>query len=1209
MMDTAPSAVDHHGVIHWISLLRIVQPVSILIALLCIACFTEQSDTSFRRRRAGLTALTVVALIGTYFVAGLLLVLRAVIPSDHQTWTPELPLWQYVDWQLLLNVVALGSLLILSAWQQRSAGAGKYSILSVYSAVVLGGVTDVLILIFYVSIRSKAEWKDTTPWTWAQLSLQATRIVLLWPVLLLLAHHSAESTYEAIPDSQPTAEANLAANTADAASSTPRAQPANERTGLLSGTTGAASATPAYGSAGPASTNGQSTPVKAAAQSTAASANASMGLTLAAQPPPPTFRVFFSRIVTLFPYLWPSKSLGLQSLALLCVALLVAGRFVNLAVPLLLGKIVDRLGGGGGEGSWDIWWLIGGYALLKCLQGSGGLLTVATNFAWLPLQQYSDRHMSLMAFRHLLDLSMSFHTKRKTGEVLRILDRGSSINNFFQYLIFSVAPIFFDIIIATIFLSARFGPQVGLLLFAIMTVYTAVSVKMTTWRTALRRQANNKDSVSRAIHTDVLLNWETVKSYNNENWEADRYNLSLRDYQGVEWKVSASLNMLNLVQNLILSTGTLLMLFVVAYDVVKGYASSSDFVTFLTYTQQIYGPLNMLSTLYRVIQTSLVDTDKLMALLQEEKDVKDLPGAKDLEVKDGIIEFKDVKFSYDGKVEALKGLSFTIKPKSKVALVGESGAGKSSVLRLLYRFYDPTSGQILIDGQDIRTVTQSSLRQAIGVVPQEAGLLNTSIRTNIGYGRTDPPASDEEIEAAAAAAQILEKIQSFTEGMDTVVGERGVRLSGGEKQRVAIARTFLKRPSCLLLDEPTSALDSQTERQLQTALNTLMEGKTSLTIAHRLSTIVNSDQIIVLNDGRVVEAGTHEELIAIPNGRYASMWLAQVETDKERVEKAKEKEKAGDNTEEASTSIDVPRGHEEQGEATSSAPQEPAAGMLGIVSPSSQRDTSVLQQAASEEYKIEEQEAKAPEVPSASALSSIDDDPSTSQQPEMLAPVSEGSREGSSIAAVEGDTTVAPSIVEGSISAQADKAENNEQKEAYPFPSEGTDAAKGTTATEDQSTSEPTTPGGGKFRQRIASLMKRSTSGTVINDDPSNASSPGAEGNSSSGGNVSPTMRRSLSNRSGSYTLSKDGNGGGLLSRSVSWKSKNRDSIGSGMTPSTSGKVESGGSKEEESAAVRRESTSKNGSGEDAGGGSTISTSGSKSMSNSKKKKLKGKKK
>lgn len=1071
----------------WLELLRVAQPLVLVVLLVCFALIAQPTG---RRRRSHILGFILLVLAVTFLASGILLVLRAVIPPSKK-WTPTLPLWHNVEYQSLLGLVAIGSIPVLLAWQQKQHGPGRYSVGLVWCAAAWGGITDVACVVLFTlakiqethhhrSSHGKSQWQSLSPWTWAQLGIQAGRILLVWPILVVLAANSEHQGSANTESSAVTGETDrLASNVSESA---------NEQTGLLS----SGQAQPAqYGgttSAGPSS-GGVNTPTKSATPkkdgqgtSAASAANASMGLTVSAAPPPPTFKVFFKRIVLLFPYLWPSESPFLQLLAILCVVFLLLGRLVNIAVPVTLGKIVDHLSDGenaGGIGaSLSVWWLIGGYAFLKCLQGSGGFLAVAQNYAWLPLQQYSDRSMSTMAFRHLLDLSMAFHAKRKTGEVLRILDRGSAINNFFQYFIFSIMPIFFDIGIATIFLSKTFGPQVGLLLFSVMALYTTVSVRMTTWRTGLRREANNKDSVSRAIHTDVLLNWETVKSYNNENYESERYRLSLLDYQAADWKVMASLNVLNGVQNLILSVGTLLMLLVVAYDVSRGLATSSDFVVFISYLGQIYVPLNMLSTLYRVIQTSLVDTDKLIALLQEEKDVKDLPNATEMEVREGVIEFRDVNFSYDGKVDALKGLSFTIKPKSSVALVGESGAGKSSILRLLYRFYDPTSGQILIDGQDIRTVTQSSLRKAIGVVPQEAGLLNTSIRTNIGYGRTDPSATDEEIEAAAAAAQILDKIQSFPEGMDTVVGERGVRLSGGEKQRVAIARTFLKAPPILLLDEATSALDSHTERHLQTALQTLMQGKTSLTIAHRLSTIVNSDQIIVLSEGRVVESGTHEELIAIPGGRYAGMWKAQVETDKERAEKEAEQSDAHEAAQIGNGKAKAEDGQSVDVETAQEPPSEAKEGMLGIIPPS-QLDSDAVRTSA--EKSAVSESVPSNDAPAAVAQTAAQGDAVAA---EATAPV---------VAAVEHaePSTNVPYEVPA-IETSSSTSSPRHPSAPLARHSSGVGLGNGvqrsasrsesvrSNATSENAPSSPNLSGsGGKMRQRIASLIRRRTTSSA----------------------------------------------------------------------------------------------------------------------------------
>ncbi|SPO25786.1 related to ATM1 - Mitochondrial inner membrane ABC transporter involved in the maturation of cytosolic iron-sulfur (Fe/S) cluster-containing proteins [Ustilago trichophora] len=815
-----------------------------------------------RSRRRILTQSTQLCLAATFFISGILIILRAVLPPKE--WQPDLPLWGAIDIQALGGLLAWGSIVISALWEEKVRGRGRYGRGKSAWSVAAGAATDICLLVFYMISKQRRDLPSTSPWSIAQLALIILRLILLCPVLILALSWDRVRFVRA---------ADLANEAAAAGPSSSRSAPANrESTSLLQASS--SSATPSYGATNSNGNGIQKSTANSGTQTPNRNPNASMGLTVAAQPPPPTFKTFLYRIRFLFPYLWPSKSVRLQLIAVACVTLLFAARVVNFFTPLALGKLVDDLSTGASP-----WLDVVLYAGLKMLQGSGSLLSVLQNIMWVPVEQYSDRMMSMMAFEHLLNLSMSFHTKKKTGEVLRILDRGSAINNFFQYLLFSLLPVFIDIFVAMIYMTRTFSPAIGVALFVVMVAYTWTSVQLTTWRTGLRRAMNNKDSICRAISADVLMNWETVKCYSNESYEAERFRSALQDYQKAEFQVIGSLNMLNMVQNLILAFGTLFTIMLVAGSVVRGETTSSQFVVFVTYLQQVYQPLSMLGTLYRVVQQNLVDTDKLMTLLEEKTEVKDLPDAKDLVVTDGVIEFQDVHFSYDGKVEALKGLSFKIDRHSSVALVGESGAGKSSVLRLLYRFYDIQSGRILIDGQDIRNVTQRSLRRAIGVVPQEPSLFNNDIRTNILYG--DTKASDEAVEAAALAAQIHDRIQSFPEGYGTVVGERGVRLSGGEKQRVAIARTILKNPPILLLDEATSALDSQTERQLQSALNNLMQGRSSLTIAHRLSTIINCDTIIVMDAGRVVEIGSHADLIA-KAGLYSKMWEQQIKTQKEQ---------------------------------------------------------------------------------------------------------------------------------------------------------------------------------------------------------------------------------------------------------------------------------------------------------------------------------------
>ncbi|EIW63180.1 uncharacterized protein TRAVEDRAFT_62820 [Trametes versicolor FP-101664 SS1] len=592
----------------------------------------------------------------------------------------------------------------------------------------------------------------------------------------------------------------------------------------------------------------------------------------------PSWCEIFARIKHIAPYLWPSKSASLQFLAFLCFLVMLVGRVVNFLVPLVFAQLVRIFEEGSQTSPWPY---LGAYVALRFLQATGGLAALRDTL-WIPVMQYSDREMSQLSFDHLLQLSFAFHARRKTGEVLRILDRGAAINHTFETIIFNILPTFFDIAIALVFFVVYFEWTLAIVIFFVMAAYVAASVVLTRWRTKLRRQMNERDMVIRGIHTDCLLNYETVKYFNGEEHEGERYRDSIRQYQNLEYKVMVSLNLLNLVQNFIITLGLLVGSMIVAMRVVRGQSQPHQFVFFITYLAQLYGPLNMLGYLYRTINQSLVDTERLLKLLSEPTEINDRPNAPDLIVENGEIEFDNVNFSYDGRSTALESVSFKVPKGSSVALVGESGAGKSTILRLLYRFYDlkEGDGRILIDGQDLRDVTQDSLRKAIGVVPQDPVLFNASIGYNIAYGKFG--ATQEEIVAAAKAAQIHDRILSFPDGYDTKVGERGIRLSGGEKQRVAIARTLLKDPPILLLDEATSALDTSTEKDIQKALQNLVQGRSSLSIAHRLSTIASADLILVLKDGRIVEQGTHGELLAL-GGNFATMWADQVSSTDEAV--------------------------------------------------------------------------------------------------------------------------------------------------------------------------------------------------------------------------------------------------------------------------------------------------------------------------------------
>ncbi|KAG1878177.1 mitochondrial half-size ABC transporter [Suillus subluteus] len=596
----------------------------------------------------------------------------------------------------------------------------------------------------------------------------------------------------------------------------------------------------------------------------------------------PSWRELFTRISRITPHLWPSRYPKLQFIALICFLILLLGRVVNAFLPLTLGALITTFDTPGvapfpafGASPWP--YLIT-YVLLRFLASSGGLAAIR-DALWIPLMQYSDRSMSMLSFNHVLALSLSWHTKRKTGELLRILDRGSAINRVGELIGFTVIPALVDICVALVVFVFRFEPALGAVVAVVMGSYIWASVVLTRYRTRIRRRMNERDVVTRGIHTDCLLNYETVKYFGGEQYEAQRYTEAIGEYQSLEKRVVLSLNLLNLVQTLIITSGLLVGSLIVASRITRGQSNTSDFVVFITYYAQLYFPLSNLGGVYRAINQSLVDTEKLLHLLNEPTEVVDEPDAKELIVTNGEVEFDNVSFSYDNQTSALHNISFKVPRGGRVALVGESGAGKSTILRLLYRFYDlqPGSGRILIDGQDIRTVTLSSLRRAIGVVPQDPVLFNASIGYNIAYGQPSTTPTDENIIVSSAqAAHMHDRIMSFPEGYETKVGERGVRLSGGEKQRVAIARTMVKNPRVLLLDEATSALDSATERGvLEGALGRLVDGRSCLSIAHRLSTIKGANLIMVLKDGRIVEQGSHRELLEL-NSLFASMWADQI---------------------------------------------------------------------------------------------------------------------------------------------------------------------------------------------------------------------------------------------------------------------------------------------------------------------------------------------
>lgn len=597
----------------------------------------------------------------------------------------------------------------------------------------------------------------------------------------------------------------------------------------------------------------------------------------------------------LWPYVWPRGHPGLQLRIVVCIAALIGIRITNVMVPLSYKRIIDRLSAqasaqGGRvlneDGTAAIscpWDEIAIYVGLRFCQGGGigsmGLLSNLRSFLWIPVQQYTSRGMRVRLFRHFHDQDLKWHLSRKTGEVLRMMDRGSdSINNLLSYIIFNIAPTLIDIAIAVGFFTSKFGAYYGLIVFATMGTYIWFTVSVTEWRTKFRRTMNTKDNSIRQKATDSLLNAETVKLYLGERYEREDFEAKIVDYQAHEWRSLASLSLLNVGQSVVITVGLAGGTFLCGYEVSQGKLTIGDFVLFITYITQLYMPLNWFGTYFRMIQAAFVDMENMLDLFDIVPEVVDRPDALPLALPGGgnapcSIEFDKVYFAYSPERPILKGISFSVPAGKTTAIVGSTGSGKSTIMRLLFRFYDVDGGCIKIDGQKITDHTLDSVRGVMGVVPQDTVLFHDTIRYNIKYGKRD--AADSDIEVASKGSEIHHAILGFPEQYETIVGERGLKLSGGEKQRVAIARTILKKPLIVMLDEATSALDTQTERQIQATLNTLCSNRTTVVIAHRLSTVVNADEILVLSDGMIVERGVHSGLLA-RGGHYAEMWKAQV---------------------------------------------------------------------------------------------------------------------------------------------------------------------------------------------------------------------------------------------------------------------------------------------------------------------------------------------